>query len=291
MELVKSVLFDVLNVGYLYRRLIRPLLTTETKLIIFVMCASVIALSFGVKTLELPYINTVFPLNTQDSSPVVLSESEKLNIQDLVANNMSYTYEKTQLGFYLEDLRFFESHSKAEVEEKILSNLPSYLAKKAKKYLRAVLILSEKHQIDPIWILSVMWTESNFDYSAKSWAGARGLMQIMPDTRKFIYTAHKKAGKKLVVEQEQFDVNKYFPYKVSQKQYTKHVKKLANIELGIIYLKKLLYSFKNHKYATVAYNMGPGWTRHRLKKNLPVGQKNLYLDKVRKAYKHISGHN
>ncbi len=291
MELVKNVLFDVLNVGHLYGRLIRPLMTTEAKLAASATAICAIALSFGLSSFEIPSMSTLSTLPTKTSQHVILEPSETLDIKGLVANNMSYTYEETQLGFYLEDLRFFNSYSKAEVEEKILANLPVYLAAKAKKYLRAVLILSEKHQIDPIWILSVMWTESNFDYSAKSWAGARGLMQIMPDTRKFIYTGYKKSGKKLVVEQDGFDINKYFPYKVSQKSIKRHQKKLINIELGIIYLKKLLYSFKNHKYATVAYNMGPGWTRHRLRKNLPVGQKNLYLDKVRKAYKHISGQN
>ena len=53
--------------------------------------------------------------------------------------------------------------------------------------------------------------------------------------------------------------------------------------------KELLNSFdNNYHYATVAYNMGPYWTKTRLKKNLPVGKKNHYLNKVLKAYHHIA---
>ena len=231
--------------------------------------------------------STVSQISPINSGMISLKAHELLDIQNLVANTMSYSYEGTQLGFYLEDLEFFDSNSKLEAENIILKNLPKYLSRKAEKYLRAVLILSEKHKVDPIWILSVMWTESNFDYSAKSWAGARGLMQIMPDTRKFVYQVYRRGGNKLSVESEDFNIHEYFPYRVTSFEKTKHIQKLVNIELGIIYLKDLLGFFKNHKYATVAYNMGPGWTRMRLRKKLPVGQDNKYLNKVRKAYKHI----
>ncbi len=223
----------------------------------------------------------------KSSNLISLGEAEKIEIKNLIKKNMSYSYANTELGFYLKDMTFFDGHSKTDVEQKILKNLPPFLAKKAKRYIKAVLTLSEFHQVDPIWILSVMWTESHFDYSAKSWAGARGLMQIMPETRKFVYQQYRNKGNLLIVEKKDFNMNRFFSYKVSQKQYKAHIKKLVNIELGIIYLKKLLKKFKSHKYATVAYNMGPGWTRYRLRKKLPVGQNNLYLDKVRKAYKQI----
>jgi soluble lytic murein transglycosylase-like protein len=61
------------------------------------------------------------------------------------------------------------------------------------------------------------------------------------------------------------------------------------LEAGIFYLKNLLEAFNhNHHYATVAYNMGPYWTKGRLKNNLPVGENNRYLDKVLKNYYHIT---
>jgi soluble lytic murein transglycosylase-like protein len=231
---------------------------------------------------------TVKSLSTNSNQKIILAQKERINLKEIVTKTMSYSYEDTQLGFYLKNLVFFDLNSKLAAEDKMLAALPKSLSVKAKKYLRAVFKISENHQVDPVWILSVMWTESCFDYSAKSWAGARGLMQIMPATRKFIYRAHKAKGHKLVVEQQDFNINEYFPYKVKKNDIKEHQLKLVNIELGVIYLKTLLLKFKNHKHATVAYNMGPGWTRGRLRRNLPVGQKNEYLDKVRKAYKRIS---
>lgn len=233
---------------------------------------------------DLAVINA-FRSYTQPTS--VLLPSERINLEELVSKTMSYSYEETELGFYLKDLEFFENFTKAQAETKILKSLPYFLKSRAQNYVRAVLILAEKHQVDPIWVLSVMWTESNFDYSAKSWAGARGLMQIMPETRKFVYREYKRRGNRLMVEEPNFNVNRFFPYPINRAGKTRHVRKLVNIELGIIYLKSLLQTFKDHKFATVAYNMGPGWTLMRLRKNLPVGEKNNYLDKVQSAYKQI----
>ncbi len=260
----------------------------ELKLIVLFILIGILLLTFLPSFGLLKDLNGAQFFQTALKNPSLLNEQEQVDVSEMVEKTMSYSYEETELGFYLKNLTFFDTHSKLEAEKKILTNLPTYLAKRAKKYLRAVLLISEQHQVDPIWVLSVMWTESHFDYSAKSWAGARGLMQIMPDTRKFIYRVYKSSGNKLLVEQDTFNIDEYFPYKVTAGARKTHILKLANIELGVIYLKKLLQSFKSHKYATVAYNMGPGWTRGRLRRKLPVGQKNKYLDKVRKAYKYIS---
>jgi soluble lytic murein transglycosylase-like protein len=71
--------------------------------------------------------------------------------------------------------------------------------------------------------------------------------------------------------------------------YSKLVGKLRNLEVGIFYLKNLLQAFNdNHYHATVAYNMGPYWTKGQLKNNLPVGENNHYLNKVLKNYYHIT---
>jgi soluble lytic murein transglycosylase len=193
------------------------------------------------------------------------------------------------MGFFLKDPKFFKLYSKSQAEERILRTIPRRLSKNASKYLRAVLILCEKHQVDPFWVFSVMWTESHFHFESRSIVGARGLMQIMPGTKKFIYRNVKRRGDILAIESSNFNLNEYFPYKVPLIQYKIHQSKLLNIELGIIYLKSLLKFFsKNHTYATVAYNMGPGWTRKRLRNKLPVGVKNEYLDKVQRAYKTLA---
>ena len=154
--------------------------------------------------------------------------------------------------------------------------------------MRAVLILSERHQVDPLWVLSIMWTESHFAYNARSGVGANGLMQIMPTTKKYLHRKLHRRGQSLAVEKPGFVLNDYFPYRVADTEYKIHRDKLFNIELGIIYLKRLLNKFNaNHVHATVAYNMGPTWTSRRLKAKQPVGIKNEYLDKVSRAYGQI----
>ncbi len=243
--------------------------------------------SYHPSLLIIQNLSSINKLSSDAAQKVVLSNSEKFDLKAVVSKTMSYSYTDTQLGFFLQDLDFFDINSKLDAEEKILASLPRGLSRKAKNYVRAVLKISEKHQVDPIWILSVMWTESSFDYSAQSWAGARGLMQIMPETRKFVYRVYRNGHNKLLVEDPKFNVHEYFPYRVLPKFKKIHVKKLVNIELGIIYLKNLLNAFKDHKHATVAYNMGPGWTRGRLRRKQPVGTDNEYLDKVQAAYKRI----
>lgn len=259
----------------------------ETIMVLIFIVLGISLLSLKPQMIRYASLSSVMNLSGAIESTSSIKLSERYNIREIVDKSMNYSYTETQLGFYLENLSFFDVHSKVDAEKKILSGLPHYLSKKALNYVRAVLKIAQIHQVDPVWVLSVMWTESNFDYSAKSWAGARGLMQIMPETRKFLYKVYRSKGNRLLVESDKFNIDEYFRYKVKKSDKQAHVKKLINIELGVIYLKRLLKSFNSHKYATVAYNMGPGWTRGRLRRKLPVGQKNEYLDKVRKAYKEI----
>lgn len=199
-----------------------------------------------------------------------------------------YSFKYTSLGFFTKSLDFLENLSQDEAEKKMALMLPRNLRAKAKNYLRSVLVISEKYQVDPLWVVSVMWTESHFIPSSKSHVGASGLMQVMPNTRKYLYKKLRARGNFLLVEQDDFNIQDYFNFDVEPKHFKKYVMKLVNIELGVLYLKKLLKSFNyNHRYATVAYNMGPGWTSKRLRNNLPVGDQNVYLTKVMRAYKFL----
>lgn len=213
---------------------------------------------------------------------------DQITVEQMIEDQMTYTFDDSIVSFLKKDLSLFGKISKAEAEKKILTTIPAPLAKKAGKYLRAILIMSEVHKVDPLWVLSIMWTESHFSYNAESSVGARGLMQIMPTTKKYIHKKLHRRGRTLLVEKKSFKINDYFPYRVPDTEYKIHRDKLFNIELGIIYLKNLLKHFDtNHIHATVAYNMGPSWTKKRLLNNLPVGVKNEYLDKVSRAYGHI----
>ncbi|MBC77837.1 MAG: hypothetical protein CME64_17660 [Halobacteriovoraceae bacterium] len=229
-------------------------------------------------------------------SPLIERPNKKV-LQNFANKNLNliaelkdrYSFSKASPGFFIKDLSFIENQRMEVIETLMVRSIPSRMRERAKKYVRPVLLLSEKHQIDPFWVMSIMWTESHFVPTAKSSVGARGLMQLMPKTKAWIYNVYRKKGNRLVVENPMADLNYFFKREISSRQLGFYKMKLINIELGIVYLKYLLKKFDHsHKLATVAYNMGPGWTRYRLRHKLPVGQKNLYLTKVQNAYRELS---
>ena len=201
----------------------------------------------------------------------------------------TYRFKSDSLGFFIGDISFFNNNSYDEAEAQIVELFPQRLQKKVKKVIRPVLILCEKHQLDPFWVLSVMWTESHFKHEVTSKKGARGLMQMMPQTYMATLAEMKEAGIFLESDRGEDYLKYQYGQSFNDMGYTNLVSKLRNLEVGIFYLKGLLEAFNNnHYYATVAYNMGPYWTKSQLKNNMPVGKNNHYLNKVLKAYYHIT---
>jgi soluble lytic murein transglycosylase len=94
--------------------------------------------------------------------------------------------------------------------------------------------ISKKYGVDPLILLSVMREESRFDVNARSVAGARGLLQIMPRTA---YRLDKGLKLGIRTESQIHDAKK-------------------NIELGACYLRSLLKEFKSLAHAIAAYNAG-----------------------------------
>lgn len=200
----------------------------------------------------------------------------------------SYRFKTESLGFFVGDISFLEGPME-EAEQRMVELFPKNLQKKVSKVIRPVLVLCEKHQLDPFWVLSVMWTESHFKVEARSHKGASGLMQVMPETFLETLAMMKKKGIHLEAERGEEFLRYRYGTLYYQTGHSKMVSKLRNLEVGIYYLKGLLKSFnQNHHHATVAYNMGPYWTLSRLRNNLPVGTNNHYLNKVKKAYTHIT---
>ena len=110
---------------------------------------------------------------------------------------------------------------------------------------------SKKYGIDPFLVLAVIQVESRFKPRAVSHKGARGIMQIMPRTGKYV-------AKK---------------YNVPFKSYQSLYDPVTNIKLGIAYLSYLdeLYG-NNMEYALFAYNHGPKKSKHiknKFKKSKP----------------------
>ncbi|MCK6264885.1 murein transglycosylase [Vibrio sp. ZSDE26] len=97
-------------------------------------------------------------------------------------------------------------------------------------------LYADKHDIDPITLMSLARQESALDSEARSPVGARGIMQIMPSTAK--YTA-KKYQLSYQGKSELYEIGK-------------------NIEIGSHYLDGLLERYDNNRiFALAAYNAGP----------------------------------
>lgn len=97
----------------------------------------------------------------------------------------------------------------------------------ATRYDQLIKEIAGRHDIDPALVKAVIKTESDFDPHAVSKKGARGLMQLMPETLK--------------------DLNIYNPFHPRD-----------NINGGVKFLKQLLKRFDNNlTLSLAAYNAGP----------------------------------
>lgn len=129
----------------------------------------------------------------------------------------------------------------------------------------AKLIVSEsiRANYDPLFVAAVVRSESMFKRGAVSHVGARGLMQIMPETGAFL-------ARRAKINLSQSDL---------------HDPKV-NLQLGIAYLKYLEEMFKgNRTKALIAYNWGPGNLLGALKRRVSPPSST-----VKYAHKIISTH-
>lgn len=119
----------------------------------------------------------------------------------------------------------------------VQNSVPKKHAKSAEKIAKAILVEAKKYGIDPVFLASVIRTESSFNPSAKGSAGEIGLMQIKPKTAEYIAKKFKIGfnGEKTLYNPEQ------------------------NIKIGAAYFNYLRGKFDNKpKRYISAYNSGPG---------------------------------
>lgn len=120
-----------------------------------------------------------------------------------------------------------------------------------------------EYNIDKNLIYGVIKTESGFNPKARSEVGAIGLMQLMPDTARYI------AGENKI---------EYDSSKLCEPEYS--------ITLGILYLKYLEEKFPSEKHFLLAYNAGEGKVSGWLKtenpsiENFPYAESRDYVFKV-----------
>ncbi|UKO98251.1 lytic transglycosylase domain-containing protein [Nostoc sp. UHCC 0870] len=103
-------------------------------------------------------------------------------------------------------------------------------------YLREIEKWSSERQLNPLLVTALMRQESRFESKIKSVAGATGLMQVMPDTGKWIASKIKVDNKTLDLENPN-----------------------DNIMLGTWYLDYTHERYNNNSMLAIAsYNAGPG---------------------------------
>jgi soluble lytic murein transglycosylase len=103
-------------------------------------------------------------------------------------------------------------------------------------YLKEIEKWSEKRQLNPLLVTALMRQESQFEPKIRSTAGAVGLMQVMPDTAKWIAPQIKLDSKKINLENPN-----------------------DNIMLGTWYLDHTHEQYGNSSLLAIAsYNAGPG---------------------------------
>ena len=156
-----------------------------------------------------------------------------------------------------------EPDEKAEIIKAIISCRSSLDAKEVASFADIIREESKKYNYDWELILAIIKTESHFNARARSHKGARGLMQVLPSTAKWL---SPKAGLK---------------YKGYDSLYDPEY----NIKIGTHYLHMLQQRYGNIEKAIAAYNRGPTGLKRYLHQGKEFPPK--YLSKVMSYYKEL----
>ena len=136
---------------------------------------------------------------------------------------------------------------------------------------------SKKYGIDPYLIFALIREESLFNPLAKSWVGAKGLMQLMNKTANSL-------DRELKIKSNLFNPE-------------------DNINLGTFYLMKLMKRFDNNIPSVLAaYNGGPHnvelWRKRftgvdddEFVENIPFKETNGYVKRVLRSYYYYKNNN
>lgn len=142
------------------------------------------------------------------------------------------------------------------------------------EYSEQIVKYSKEFNLDPVLVASLICQESKYKRKAESRVGAKGLMQIMPDTGRWIAKQLKVKGHK---EEDLFDPD-------------------VNIRFGCWYLDYCLDKFDGQRNeALAAYNAGPNkvneWLRDsRYSKDkktvylIPFEETKKYVDNINTNY-------
>lgn len=195
---------------------------------------------------------------------VVLSTGAAGLIQADPSDDFSFTIHEAEPDSY-------HLMSEQRVAEILADRLDLFPQSQAPRLARHLLSLCRFYRFDPAFVLAMIEVESSFRIKVVSYAGAIGLMQLMPATARIVYQANPRLKEKPVVNGDYSRILRD-PY--------------MNMELGIAYLAFLRDRYRDLSpyYLVAAYNVGPAKMDELLSRKAfkPVNTKRYY-DAIRRV--------
>ena len=226
-------------------------LTSNIKKFLFSITPSTYVLTalLGIVSIVALFLSPYLDSKSNYYKLAILEDSLRLSqlSKEMMENNVDYKLYKEVLT--TEYALYVSAHDKLSDERRF--SLAKIITTEANKY-----------DIDPLLVISLIYVESSFNSDSKSNKNARGLMQLLPNTAKYI---QKKIGDTSSIKNLHDDE--------------------TNIRLGVAYLDYLIKKNDgNIEYALIAYNMGPANLYKAIAKNqVPK----FYSNKVFKEYKSL----
>ncbi len=147
-----------------------------------------------------------------------------------------------------------------EIRSVLGRRLKPELRKKAGSLATHIYELCRQYGFHPAEILALVEVESSFDPKAHSFAGARGLLQLLPRTAAYIARKRRITFKRLD--------DLYNPW--------------TNLSLGVAYLSYLRERFPNADHYLAAYNMGPTSVSRMIRmRNFKLGALERYVFNIK----------
>lgn len=179
------------------------------------------------------------------SGLLVYLVKEKYDLERQIA------FQQSRIGALEEKLQIFKAIDDFQI---------GFTDEEARQLTDVIYNEAQRYHYDPLFILSIILTESSFRRGQTSSAGARGLMQVVPFVGEDLA---QREGVEWKGDETLFEPE-------------------TNIRLGTKHLFEQILKFGDVKKGLVAYNVGETRLRGWMRENRPLPRR--YLDKVLENY-------